>query len=262
MSTRSVVGTIEPDGSFRGRYVHWDGSPSTRGPVLAAALEMFDGDLDALLTELIDNVGGWSTISPKDGVLGKPYDDEYWYTGVLGKPADVEEWGFFFTSRDEQTAELVIVEGAQVPTEVGRVKITELPTTTEQDWYDIECGEHYERCVHMAWLHFPELGTDNRLNTRKWLGLDPLEPRDATGAVYKGRTYRVTGSGYSGGYYIDPTTGRSRGRQGLWYGSVEDVETGEKIDIPLYRTNSRSGEHKPISTTALIYPPIASTPKS
>lgn len=261
MATRSVVGTIDENGCFWGRYVHWDGSPSTRGPVLAAALAMYDGRLDQLLTEMIDKHFSWSNLAPRNGVLGRSYDNKLdeWRQGKIGVEGNIEEWGFFFTSRDAETAELVVVEGAEVPTEVGRVKVTELHTMTERDWWSIECGAHYERCSHMAWYH---VGTDNmpkesqNLGMGKWLGTEPLEPRDAAWAVYKGQTYRITGSGYSGGYYTDPTTGRPRGRKGLWYGTVRDTETDARIDIPLYRTNSRSGEDKSISTTTLIYPKI------
>ncbi|MGB9070708.1 MAG: hypothetical protein WCC21_19250 [Candidatus Acidiferrales bacterium] len=51
MSTRSVVARVgKNEGEFAGRYVHWDGSPTTQGPLLWEIIRKeFKGDLRAAL---------------------------------------------------------------------------------------------------------------------------------------------------------------------------------------------------------------------
>jgi hypothetical protein len=68
MSTRSVIarsGKIE--GEFAGVYVHWDGSPTTRGPLLWEIIrEEFKGNLKAALVYLIDeHPAGWSSLADR-----------------------------------------------------------------------------------------------------------------------------------------------------------------------------------------------------
>lgn len=254
MATRSVVGTIDEHGNFRGRYVHYDGDPHTRGPALSNALAMFDGGLDQLLIELTEKNCGWYSISPGNSVLGEPCEDfpDEWRIGRVGHCGygDVEVWGYFFTSRDPGTAELVIVTGLYPypPKEVGRIKVTDLYKIDEAAWLKIECGERFERCCHVAQFHVDEQDLpqeSTRLSMSKWLGHERLEPRDAVAALYQGVRYRLTGSGFLGG-----ATASWGGRKGWWYATGRDEHGGE-ADVPIL---TKSG-NVPASTT-LIYPPI------
>lgn len=260
MSTRSVIGTIDESGAFRGRYIHWGGMPTERGPVLAELIATFDGGLAQLLKVLTVDHHGWSklgvTVEGETVSIGQPYTDQpdEWWEGVLGQSGDVEEWGWFFTSTDPTTAELVVVEGGDVPTEVARIKVTELHTATEQDWTKVECGVHFERCSHYAWFHFPEqVARESRIGTAAYLGRQPLTARDAVAAVYRGVRYELTGSGRTGGYTW--RAGQPKGRQGVWYASGRNAQ-GTEVEIPLYWTKSL----KPYQGVTLIYPELITTP--
>ena len=57
MATRSVVAIPAGDG-WMGRYVHWDGSPGSRLPVLLDLVKR-DG-LDAVIRTVIEDNYGWS----------------------------------------------------------------------------------------------------------------------------------------------------------------------------------------------------------
>lgn len=138
MSTRSAVGTIDPStGAWRGRYVHSDGYPSARVPVLRDTLNRRDGDLAGMLHVLTEEFYGWSFLT---GTTDDPYaqygsmlgergvwvsgfgtayttaqgqsapDD--WITGEVGVETDDPwiEWVYLFTSTDVRVAELVIME--------------------------------------------------------------------------------------------------------------------------------------------------------
>lgn len=76
MATRSVVGTYTDGGKhWRGRYVHWDGYPEGRLPVLSAMIDR-DGALKTLQT--IMRYRGWSNLDPDmawDHQLERGYDD-------------------------------------------------------------------------------------------------------------------------------------------------------------------------------------------
>lgn len=68
MSTRSAIARPTGPATFEGVYHHWDGYPSGVGKTLFDAFNgHFAGDLDAMLTLLIDDhPGGWSTINGAD----------------------------------------------------------------------------------------------------------------------------------------------------------------------------------------------------
>lgn len=70
MSTRSIIGRAQGDGFVRGVYVHFDGYPTARGPVLFAIAERIGvanlwAHLDAA------TAGGWSSLNP-DVHVGDP----------------------------------------------------------------------------------------------------------------------------------------------------------------------------------------------
>lgn len=128
MSTRSVVGTIDlSTGAWKGRYVHFDGYPTARGPVLAQILANVDGGLNVLNHTIAAQGAGWSSLTGKlqndrptgDNAafvngFGTAYRDapgaDDWITGTVGEEFDdvFIEWGYFFTGDDPATASLLV----------------------------------------------------------------------------------------------------------------------------------------------------------
>jgi hypothetical protein len=167
MSTRSVVGTIDDAGTFRGRYVHSDGYPSWQGPALTRILARLDGDLPQMIRTVTTDWYGWSIL---DGAQEGRYDDMLGergarvpgfgvaYTTAQGQsePDDWTtfdpaggfldcfiEWAYGFTSADPATAELhVFVNVDETAREVVRVPVRDMHRT---DWGRVErAGESLE----------------------------------------------------------------------------------------------------------------------
>jgi hypothetical protein len=162
MSTRSFVGITDSEGGFRGRYVHNDGYPSARGPVLTNLIAQADGDLDYVLRVITEEHPAWSYLHPthEENYLdergeivprfGLAYtvesgqaDWDEWVAGVIGGTFyDNEdygtEWGYVFTSHDSRDADLIVltVEGIDFPwaNEVARIPVRELPNHTRRFW--------------------------------------------------------------------------------------------------------------------------------
>ena len=264
MSTRSLVGTIDSAGQFRGRYVHGSGEPTDRVPELTKIISRADGALGWVLDQLADL--DWSfldadaddshiphgNIAPGIGcyysdVLGTPD-----WEGTLGGELDSDlEWGYFFTGRDPVSAELVVVANrSEKAVEVSRTPVRELSRQTEQDVARVECGANYERCRHYAWVHYDVPEASNRLGIHTWLGRKPLEPTDAIGARIGTNTYRFTGVGWSGGYIWG-------GKAHHWYEKAENVDTGEKRAIEAYRFTPKRGLIRTLPGVELVYPPTA-----
>lgn len=68
VSTRSIIGTAIDNG-FVGRYCHWDGYPSGRGPLLAATYAECNGNVSAVRAWCLreGSAGYWSSFaSPRD----------------------------------------------------------------------------------------------------------------------------------------------------------------------------------------------------
>jgi len=65
MSTRSIIGYVQKDGSFRGVYSHWDGYPSGVGQaIFNAALQH---GIQAVTRHIVDDkVCGWSSLASWD----------------------------------------------------------------------------------------------------------------------------------------------------------------------------------------------------
>lgn len=178
LSTRSFVGTIAVDGRFAGRYVHFDGYPTARGPVLTDILAAHDFDLAHVLDVLTIQHYGWSCLDAeatstsetrlagRDVAVagfglayitheGQSHPDD-WIIGNLGRCGDDVawcEWGYVFTGSDAETAALVIIgvecdgDGVRYH-ERGRVPVRLLADLRVEDWTRIECGDGYERCCH------------------------------------------------------------------------------------------------------------------
>lgn len=262
-----MVGTVSGT-EFQGRYVHSSGYPTWMGPQLVRILARHDGDLARMLHTLtVKHVEGWSYLTEKaeppydfvgpersvfEPYVGMAYreggDDELWTGHLGGAPIEVP-WGYFFTSTDLTTAELVVAYMDDTAEEVLRTPATQLHKLTGEDWGKAECGQQYERCGHLAWYHvgrdkMPK-GTD-RIGMRTWLGLDPLTPDDAIGCIKDGKKYLFTGSGSS--------------RGGLWYCGAKYTNGRQAPDVAFrtqqsWRGGVMSGGEL-LSGVTPIYPPI------
>lgn len=103
MSTRAAIARPNGDG-FLGRYHHWDGYPEGLGQTLywlaqpnmvreahGLPLTPWDGDVEKMLTVLIDeHPAGWSTINDKDFRLTPGYDDTK-FTAPSGAESNAPE---------------------------------------------------------------------------------------------------------------------------------------------------------------------------
>lgn len=182
MSTRSAVGTIDAEGYFRGRYVHSDGYPTGRGPVLTKILARFDGGLAQMIKCITEDHFGWSYLDADyaSNSLGEDRADlvssvglayknhteqpDEWIKGKLGEPFEGGwiEWGYFFTAPTPEKADdkaLVPVSSLLEPAvsnlvvvvfpyeEVARAVVTipvrELHRVSDDGWAKIEqAGDH------------------------------------------------------------------------------------------------------------------------
>ena len=110
MSTRSVVARVEGDG-FRGRYVHSDGYPASRGPVLFALYhDTFQRDAERMMSVLLDHHYGWSSLDPAEGTEGSWKAKSGYGTGLLeiysdGRFVQVPRVGVAYTTEQDQTTE-------------------------------------------------------------------------------------------------------------------------------------------------------------
>lgn len=280
MSTSSFVGTVDSSGRFAGRYVHFDGYPTARGPILTEILAGRDHNLALVLDVLTRQHYGWSSLSADTGqepktkldgravaVAGVGYaytthqdqaDPNDWITGRLGQRNDNPtwcEWAYLFTSAHTDTASLAVIQvepgrDGERYHERARISVRLLADLNGEDWTKIECGETYRRCLHYAWVHFDVPDESHRLSTRAWLRLVPLTPRDAIGATVNGRTYRLTGSGHDG--CLKPGE-----RAHHWYAAAIDVRTGAERSIAIYRRTPKRGIIREIPGVHLRYPPTA-----
>lgn len=88
MATRSVVAIPAGDG-WIGRYVHWDGSPGSRVPLL---LELVARDgIDKVRQTIVSDHYGWSHLHPEQG----PEIAESWYQD--GRFIAVPGYGLAYT---------------------------------------------------------------------------------------------------------------------------------------------------------------------
>ena len=94
MGTRSVVAARQDDGSWRGRYVHWDGYPEGVGQAVKEIIAR-DGREKAIQTLMVDNYG-WSAVNAQDEQdLGLGYTD--------GRFRAVPGYGVAYTTEQNQS---------------------------------------------------------------------------------------------------------------------------------------------------------------
>lgn len=99
MSTNGAVGVRLPDGSWRARYVHWDGD--SVGDDVRAFIAR-DGR-DKVVQVLTEEHFGWSSLDSRpgkaDGTL-RPYDDPARFVAVKG-------YGVAYVNHTEQPDEWI-----------------------------------------------------------------------------------------------------------------------------------------------------------
>jgi hypothetical protein len=269
LSTRSVIARVgQKEGEFSGIYCHWDGSPSTRGPLLWKILhEEFKGDLKAALEFLIDkHPAGWSSLDNRScychpskskdaNFKGRKPEPANIYTHEHVKKGDTDiEWIFLF---DEEKNRMVIRDVGHDAEFI--VDLSESEPTADR-WTEIECGgeaENWARCGHYAFFHNLLPKTTN-LSTQAWLGNRPLEFHDVVGFIVNGKRYASTGSGGNSDYY-----NRSGMRAGVmwpsncWIASIK-ARNGKRTEVAV--ATITDGEYTPLLGVTWIYPPTKINP--
>lgn len=260
MSTRSVVARVgKHEGTFEGRYVHWDGSPSTRGPLLWQIIrKQFKGDLKKALVHLIDeHPAGWSSLEHGNCYCHPRRSKNAEWRRRKPEPAvlftdkdmaDTDaEWVYAF---DEESNRLFIRD-IRHKEDAGLVELCgRMPT--QKQWYEIECGDDFRRCRHYAWVHGLTPKTSN-LSTQAWLGNQPLGMHDAIGFVINGKRYAATGSGGSSDFLNSIPSGRRTKLfpRNTWVSTVK-ARNGHRFDVPIAVIDG--GEYKPLPGVQWILP--------
>jgi len=288
MSTNGIIARSTGEGTFQGRYHHWDSYPSGLGTAL---IDLYRGhfkhDLTRMLHVLLDeHPAGWSTIVHRDFTL-KPG-----YTNVAQRPEGMSiedfqsqplqrrpqcychghrheegwiadeksdcgaEWAYVF---DEDEKVLHVLDRAKHEQsgeyhwqEVARI---ELDSEDEINWTAIECGENFERCGHYAWYHNLLPKTSN-LSTQTWLGKRPFDLHDVVAFVVDGKRLKNSGSGGDADWFT-----RTRGTRfpsGTWVQSLI-AGNGRRLEVPVAK-KTKDG-FVPLPGVKWIFPPTAVNPK-
>jgi hypothetical protein len=286
MSTNGIIARSTGEGTFAGRYHHWDSYCFGLG---VALIELYRGhfkhDLTRMLQVLLDeHPAGWSTIVHKDFTL-KPG-----YTNVAQRPEGmpIEEfqnqplnrrphcychghrheegwiadektdcgasWAYVF-DEDNKTLHILgrqkhEVSGEYHWQEVGRI---ELDSEDQTNWTAIECGENFERCSHYAWYH-NLLPKTSRLGTQTWLGNRPLEFHDAVAFLVGSKRYANSGSGGNSDY-LRKMAGKNFPPD-TWVSSVV-AGNGRRLEIATAKITSDG--YVPMDGITWIYPPTKQT---
>ncbi len=279
MSTNGIIARSTGEGTFRGRYHHWDSYPSGLG---VALVELYRGhfkrDLEKMLRFLLDQHTGWSTIVSRDFKLkpgytnvaqrpeGMSYDDfanlplnrrpQCYCHGHRKEEGFIADhatdcgasWAYVFEQIDDKPVMHILYSERNQDEQIawkdaGTVK---LDNANEINWTPIECGENFERCGHMAWFHGVVPKTCN-LSMQTWLGHRPLDPiHDPIGYVINGKKYKATGCGGTSGYVP------GQHPRGTWVASLI-TQNNRRINLPIARQTQDGYEL--LSSVTAIYPP-------
>lgn len=266
MSTNGIIARAGKDeGTFTGRYHHWDSMPTSLGQTLVNLYRgHFKRDLGRMLQVLLDeHPAGWSSIVDKDFRLKAGYTElksrpkdmpvEKWLQlpqnrrpacychgerreeeQIITDKDEALEWAYVF---DEEQKTLHVLTRMKVAghwnwQDVGRI---ELDSDEEINWAAIECGENFERCGHYAWHHGLAPKTCN-LSTQVWLGKRPFDFHDAVAFIVNGKRLRNTGSGGDSDF-LNRTNFRFYPERkpfpsGVWIATVI-AGNGRPLDVPV-----------------------------
>jgi hypothetical protein len=264
VSTRSVIARAgKAEGEFSGVYVHWDGSPHTRGPLLWKIIHSeFNGNLKAALASLIDkHPAGFSSLEnlncychprrSKDAEFKKRKPEPanlFTHLNVVKGDTDID-WCFIF----DEDHNRMFVRDVQHDSE----SIVEL-AEPEPDWHAIACGgeaENWARCTHYAWFHGLLPKTSN-LSTQAWLGNRPLDFHDVVAVVVDGKRYAMTGTGGNSDY-LQRATGQKL-PSNTWISTLK-ARNGKRLDLPVAVIAGR--DYKPFPGVIWIMPPTRVNPQ-
>jgi hypothetical protein len=288
MSTNGLIARSTGEGTFKGRYHHWDSYPSGLGVTL---IELYHGHFKTNLTRMLQvlldkHPAGWSTI------VGKDFNLKSGYTNIAQRPEGMSieefqnqplnrrpqcychgarheedflhdeksdcgaEWAYVF---DEDEKILHVLDrqkheqsGEYHWQEVGRI---DLDSEAEINWTAIECGENFERCSHYAWYHNLLPKTSN-LGTQTWLGNCPLKFHDAVAFIVDGKRYKSTGSGGDADFLSRTQT--TRFPSGTWVQSLV-AGNGKRMDIPVAKRTDNG--FIPLPNVQWVMPPTKNNPQ-
>ena len=177
----------------------------------------------------------------------------------VGKGSDIE-WAYIINPKANRIHVLDLYKCPDPSRHVGDMTFDAVP-----DFEVLECGTDFERCGHMAWAHVPEVesnGPQHNLNTKQYLGLEPLEDlHTAFAVIVDGRRYTRTGSGVNGAYAhnfaelrrqipnLDPEA---------WYESVK-AGNGRTKYLPAARL-VRGSDQIPYPGVTWVFPPTKVNP--
>lgn len=212
MGTRSLIARPSEGGGFTGVYVHWDGYPTHQVRELHRIVTAtFAGDAikarDAILAK------SWSSLTDPN-LISATQAEQYAQPGYeivagVGVAHDgVElvqstephlwafEWAYVIDAKGVRVLEPEVAADQvhSIWNERGVVRWDQ-PFSPEQA-VQIECGENWVRCKHMAYAHDPKAQA-LPYNMREWIGQVPADSAgNATKIVVNGRRRNLSG-GYS-----------------------------------------------------------------
>lgn len=163
-------------------------------------------------------------------------------SGSLADPDTWIGWAYLFT--EDLSLVVYEIEGNTAPMrERERFTRDELAALADGDKAlakrvsEAECGERYERCMHLAWAHDDTVPEEScHLSMDEWLGKEPISFHHAIAANADGK--RVESNGFSG---------KSSG--GVWMMYTKDGDY-----VPVFRT-AKSGKRTILHGVELIFPP-------
>jgi hypothetical protein len=269
MSTRGIIARVgEHEGEFLGRYTHSDSMPSSRGPLLIEMLKKeFAGDLKQMLAYLIDeHRAGWSSLIPEHRACychpqkaaradfkhrkAEPAQD---FTHKSLTPDTDIEWLYVFDVEHNTLCVRDVRHGAEFLLDLSK-------HISKRKWTEIECGgkaENWARCGHYAWAHGLAPKTCN-LSTRTFLGLQPLDFRDAIAFVKDGIRYEATGSGGNSDYML--RSGAAHGQRFPRNSWVSSVKRGSvRLDIAVAKIVD--DKYIPLPGVQWVMPPTKDNPR-
>lgn len=310
MPTRSLVGTVNEAGLFRGRYIHHDAAPTSMATELSAMIAR-DG-LPVALRVITEDHYGWSSLAAsqpdiegvtpdRDARRGTPAEVAYtmtsgvysdgrfasipgyglayttkegqsnpddWHCGSINYDSGVFtllndswcSWGYVFENVNASTPTLHILDFTREVL-AASIPVSDLAAT---DFSKIECGENYERCVHMAFVHVEDLPEDAKdLSMMEWLGRNRLAPRKANSVTVGDQEY-VLGDGGCQGFQLDrmrrigaifSVVGEDQSIHPGWYATITPRD-GDEVSTYI-RVEDEDGQEVP--GVGYSYPPSQPT---
>ena len=296
MSTNGIIARSTGEGTFEGRYHHWDSYPNGLG---VALVELYRGhfqrDLSRMLQVLLDkHPAGWSTIVHKDFKL-KPG-----FTNVAQRPEGVSigefqnqplnrrpqcychgvrhEDGFLHNEKSDCGAEWAYVfetlperEGEPEQRILHVLDRQKHKDSEEYFWYEagrinLDSTDEINWTVIECGENFercPHIasyhGVNSPLSMQTFLGTRPLEMHDAVAFIVNGNRYKSTGSGGDADYYNRIGSRAVQYPSGTWVQSLV-AGNGKRMEIPVARA-TKDGGLVPLAGVRWVMPATKNEPR-